>query len=102
MEPPTIYFLSGKKIIVAGSGMAGLSFVLSLNHHWPSILPPPQIIVCDRDSQEGSVGRQGYSLSIAGDTIDGGLYTLYQLGLLDEVLAHAIIGNEQGTGSFKM
>lgn len=102
MEPATTHLLSGKKIVVAGAGMAGLSFVISLHRHWPSGIPPPKVTVYDRDPVEVSAGREGYSLSISGDGTDSGLYTLNQLGLLDQVLAHSIIGNEAGTGSFKV
>ncbi|KAI1858509.1 uncharacterized protein JN550_012556 [Neoarthrinium moseri] len=101
MEPSSSHFLSGKSIIIAGAGMAGLSFVAALHKHWDSRLPPPRVSIYERDTEEVSVGREGYSLSINGIDKDGGLYTLMQLGLLDRTLAHAIIGME-GTGCFKV
>ncbi|KAK9770363.1 hypothetical protein SCAR479_12932 [Seiridium cardinale] len=96
--------LSGKRIIIAGAGMAGLSFSLALHKHsttkYPT-LPPPIVTIYDRDTRAASIGREGYSLSIVGDTADGGLYTLSQLGLLDETLKHALIGGD-GSGPFKI
>ncbi|KAK9423736.1 hypothetical protein SUNI508_13908 [Seiridium unicorne] len=98
------YLLSGKRIIIAGAGMAGLSFSLALHRHFTTkypTLPPPIVTIYDRDTRAASIGREGYSLSIVGDKADGGLHTLSQLGLLDETLKHALIGGD-GSGPFKI
>ncbi|KAH8890034.1 FAD/NAD(P)-binding domain-containing protein [Thozetella sp. PMI_491] len=95
------HFLSGKKIVVAGAGMAGLAFALSLEKLWPSNLDPPQITVYERDTKAAAVGREGYSLSLAGFDETGGLAVLRDLGLIDKILQAAILGMGD-TGSFKI
>ncbi|KAK6064091.1 hypothetical protein SCUP234_13149 [Seiridium cupressi] len=89
--------LSGKRIVIAGAGMAGLSFPLALHKHFTTkypTLPPPKVTMYDRDTRAASIGRKSCSLSIVDDTADGGLHTLSQLGLLDETLKHALIGGD--------
>ena len=95
------HFLSGKTIIIAGAGMAGLSFAIALRKQWDPSLEPPTIRIYDRDTREAAEGRQGYSLSLAGYDETGGLYALKQLGLLDEILPHAVSGLS-GNTSFKL
>ncbi|RYO82001.1 hypothetical protein DL766_007265 [Monosporascus sp. MC13-8B] len=101
MTPAENHFLAGKRIIVAGAGMAGLAFVTGLRRQWNPALQPPEIVIYERDTQQTSINREGFSLSLAGYDETGGLYALKQLGLLDEVLPHALLGLE-GTGSFKV
>jgi 2-polyprenyl-6-methoxyphenol hydroxylase-like FAD-dependent oxidoreductase len=93
-------FLSGKKIIVAGGGIAGFAFVIALRKLWDVSLPPPQITVFERDQREPDPQREGYSLSLNGTDKDGGLVALQDLGLLQETLACSIF--ELGKGGFKM
>ncbi|KAL2111772.1 hypothetical protein VUR80DRAFT_9334 [Thermomyces stellatus] len=95
------HFLSGKTVIIAGAGMAGLSFAIALRKCWDASLDPPTIRIYERDTREAAEGRQGYSLSLAGYDETGGLYALKQLGLLDEILSHAVSGLD-GDSSFKL
>lgn len=100
-SPQMSHFLQGKKIIVAGSGFAGLSFVVALRQQWNPSLPLPSIVIYDRDSRELSQQREGYSLSVNGMEKDSGLVTLRDLGLLDEALKHAVAGTDS-VRSFRM
>ena len=100
MAPPS-HFLSGKKVIVAGAGMAGLSFAIALRKNWDPALEPPTVHIYERDTHAAAESRQGYSLSLAGYDETGGLYALKQLGLLDAILPHAISGLGADT-SFKL
>ncbi|KAL2129834.1 hypothetical protein VTI74DRAFT_7246 [Chaetomium olivicolor] len=97
----TSHFLSGRHIVIAGGGMAGLSFAISLRKLWPDTIPPPRLTIFERDTREDRTGRQGYSISLAGYDGSGGLVALRDIGLLDEALEHAILGLE-GTGCFKL
>jgi 2-polyprenyl-6-methoxyphenol hydroxylase-like FAD-dependent oxidoreductase len=60
------HFLSGRHIVVAGAGIAGLSFVVALRKLWLTGVPPPRITIFERDSEHDALGREGYSLSLAG------------------------------------
>ncbi|RBQ81393.1 hypothetical protein FVER14953_11703 [Fusarium verticillioides] len=94
------HFLEEKSIIVAGAGMAGLSFAISLRKRWNLKVSPPKITVYDRDSRRPDLQRQSYSLAINGMEQDGGVQILENLGLLQRVIEKAT----PGTGSipFKM
>ncbi len=95
------HFLSGKRIVVAGAGMAGLSFAAALRKLWPDTIPPPHVTIFERDTAQDAEGREGYSLSLAGFDATGGLAALRDLGLLDRALEHALLGVD-GTGCFKI
>lgn len=86
------HFLEGKKIIVAGSGIAGMSFIDSLSKQWDSSHPMPEIVVYDRDPRDIDQKREGYSLSLNGAGPNDGLVAFRDLGLLDEVLKHSLTG----------
>lgn len=102
MDSPRQHFLSGKRIIIAGGGIAGLSFAASLNQLWHSALgPPPIITIFDRDAQDVDQQREGYSLSLAGHDNTGGLIALKNMNLLDRICSHAISGLDD-KGSFKI
>ncbi|KAI1314002.1 putative monooxygenase [Xylaria venustula] len=99
------HFLSGKKIVVAGAGIAGLSFAIALKKLWPPSIKPPVVIIYERDAEELALGREGYSLSLNGIDRDSGLYALRQLGLLDEIIKLAVFRVEDqghGKGHFTM
>ncbi|KAI3340087.1 putative monooxygenase [Ustulina deusta] len=99
------HFLSGKKIVVAGAGIAGLAFAIALRELWPPSIEPPVVVIYDRDVEESSIGREGYSLSLNGIDRDSGLYALKQLGLLDEIIKLAVYRVEdqgRGQGHFTM
>ncbi|KAF4956392.1 hypothetical protein FSARC_11594 [Fusarium sarcochroum] len=89
------HFLEKKSIIVAGAGMAGLTFAISLSKKWNQQLSPPKITVFDRDARHPDPKRQGYSLAINGMEQDGGIQILDKLGVLDRVIEKAT----PGTGS---
>ncbi len=55
-------FLSGKKVVVAGAGMAGLSFALALRKRWPSNLEPPLVTIYDRRYPGGGGREAGLQL----------------------------------------
>ncbi|KAH8881672.1 FAD/NAD(P)-binding domain-containing protein [Thozetella sp. PMI_491] len=94
------HFLQGKKIIVAGAGVAGAAFVTALYKLWDPALKPPEVIVYDRDTRESTLAREGYSLSLHGVDKDGGLVAVQQLGMLDEILDASVLGIN--SGKFKM
>lgn len=84
------HLLEGKKIIVAGAGISGLSFTLALRRLWPANLTPPSITVYERDANVVPAGREGYTISLAGHDETGGLYAARDLGILDDVMKHAV------------
>lgn len=49
---PTPHFLSGRRILVAGGGLSGLSFALALRASWQPAVhgPPPSVTVLERDA----------------------------------------------------
>jgi 2-polyprenyl-6-methoxyphenol hydroxylase-like FAD-dependent oxidoreductase len=94
------HFAAAKTIVVAGAGMAGLSFVLALRQRWPSSETPPTIIIYERDAEDGGVEREGYTLSIRSDGPSQGMHALQKLGLLEETLRISISGIQEGRGGF--
>src|SRR2546423_391310 len=96
------HFAAGKTIVVAGAGIAGLSFVLALRRKWPSSEIPPKIIIYERDAQEGGIEREGYSLSIRSDGASGGMQALQKLGLLESMLRVSITGIQNDRGGFAL
>ena len=98
MDSPRQHFLSGKRIIIAGGGIAGLSFAASLNQLWHSALgPPPIITIFDRDAQDVDQQREGYSLSLAGHDNTGGLIALKSMNLLVPTHLASVTGYLGGT-----
>ncbi|KAM5350619.1 hypothetical protein ACJ41O_007124 [Fusarium nematophilum] len=95
------HFLEGKTIIVAGGGVAGSAFVVGLRRLWNPEWEPPKVVIYDRDTQEITAQREGYSLSLTGYDTSGGLPALRRLGLLDRILDKAISGLD-GAGAFKI
>ncbi|KLO99352.1 uncharacterized protein LW94_3544 [Fusarium fujikuroi] len=100
MTAEEAHFLENKSIIVAGAGMAGLSFAISLRKRWNPKVSPPNITVYDRDPRHPDLQRQGYSLAINGMEQDGGLQILEKLGLLHRVIEKATPGTD--SMSFKI
>ncbi|KAI8651666.1 FAD-binding-3 domain-containing protein [Fusarium keratoplasticum] len=99
MSWPNAHFLENKSIVVAGAGMAGLAFAISLKKRWGNS-QPLRLTIFDRDSRNGDPKRQGYSLSINGVDKDGGLVALQKIDLLDRVIEAATPGTT--SMSFKM
>lgn len=95
------HFLSGKSIFVIGAGLSGSAFVASLRTVWDSDTPLPAISVFDRDPKSAYVRRGGYSLSLVGHSLSGGLLPLKKMGILDSVMHNSIVG-VGGNGVFKV
>lgn len=91
------HFLEGRKIIVVGGGIAGTTFVAALQKLWDPRINPPQLTVLDSNPRDAA---NSYSISLHGDSANGGLVTLQQLGLLEETLKHSVFGLR--SGRFKM
>ncbi|KAL1989261.1 hypothetical protein VTN96DRAFT_23 [Rasamsonia emersonii] len=93
-NPPAKPLIAGKKIIVVGAGIAGLAFPLALRRQWPEQYEAefPLITIYERDSRETSIGREGYSISIRGDPLAGGMQVLHRMGLLEQLLSVSITG----------
>jgi 2-polyprenyl-6-methoxyphenol hydroxylase-like FAD-dependent oxidoreductase len=104
--PQATPFLAGQKIIIAGAGLAGLSFAIALQKQWsasktnPGPSPsPPTIVIYERDPAPRSTDREGYSLSIRSDPYSGGMQALRSLGLLEPVLRASLTGHNPPSGS---
>jgi 2-polyprenyl-6-methoxyphenol hydroxylase-like FAD-dependent oxidoreductase len=84
------HYLSGKRIIVSGGGIGGLTFCIALKQFLDKtseiIDPPPSIVVYERDTSADAIGREGYSLSIRSDPLSGGMQILEKLGILNEMI----------------
>ena len=93
------HWLSGKKIVVAGGGIAGLSFIRSLDRTWPVDLERPRVSLYEKREQKVSPEREGYSMSIRSDPLSGGMQALQKLCLLNETLGDSITGQHGGRGS---
>lgn len=91
--------LAGKRVIVAGAGIAGLAFPLALRKQWPSQYDAefPTIVIYERDNRETQIGREGYSISIRGDPLGGGMQALHKMGMLEELLDVSLTGRGNGT-----
>lgn len=89
------------KIIVIGAGIAGLAFIISLRKQWADSTPFPDIVLYERDSKETSIGREGYSISIRGDALAGGLHASDKMGILEEAIdastTSSVPADERGT-----
>lgn len=98
---PQNHHLSGKKIVIAGAGMAGLSFAIATYKHWPAIstAPPPTLICYERETTQDAIGREGYSLSLRSDP-PGGIQALQRLGILDTMVEASIKHVSEKDGGF--
>ncbi|KAL1970827.1 hypothetical protein VTN77DRAFT_2661 [Rasamsonia byssochlamydoides] len=96
-NPPQKPLVAGKKIIIVGAGIAGLAFPLALRKQWPQEHDAefPSITIYERDSRETSIGREGYSISIRGDPLAGGMQVLHKMGLLDQMLRVSLTGSPE-------
>ncbi|KAJ9664549.1 hypothetical protein H2198_000200 [Neophaeococcomyces mojaviensis] len=91
---PDVSHVASKHIVVAGAGIAGLSFALSLHKLWPASFSSqlPRITIIERDSKADRLGREGYTLSIRVDgNRGGGVQVLDDLGLYEVVRDVAVI-----------
>ena len=98
-------FISGKKILIIGAGISGLSFAISLQKLLPSLTSPtfipPKVKIYERDTSDLDPTRQGYSLSIRSDGTTGGVQTLQKLGLLDTAVEKSVHGPDHGKNEEK-
>ena len=69
---------------MAGSGFAGLAFVIALDQLWQrSTLDRPEVLLYEQYSRDEAIEKDPYTLCINGASQDGGLVAIQQLGLLD-------------------
>ncbi|KAJ5622895.1 hypothetical protein N7490_011500 [Penicillium lividum] len=87
------HFLADQRIIVAGGGFAAPPFIIALDKLWNPLLKFPQITLFERDDRNKSIEKDPYTLNINGASHDGGLVTLQQLGLLDQIQTHATLNS---------
>ncbi|KAJ5290944.1 hypothetical protein N7478_000195 [Penicillium angulare] len=86
--------LAAKRIVVAGAGFAGLSFVLAFDQLWAkSTLNRPEVLLLEEDNRDKSIHKYPYTLCINGASSDDGLAVIQQLGLLDEVRKHSTLND---------
>jgi 2-polyprenyl-6-methoxyphenol hydroxylase-like FAD-dependent oxidoreductase len=90
--------LSGKHIIIAGAGIAGLAFARSIHHNWPENVPKPHVTVYERDPRQLPDGRGNYSLGLRSDAASGGLQALMRMGIYDEVYEARVPGSTENVG----
>jgi 2-polyprenyl-6-methoxyphenol hydroxylase-like FAD-dependent oxidoreductase len=88
--------LAGKHIIVAGGGLAGLTFVRALSRYWPQDVQRPRISLYERDPRILPSERGNYSLGLRADKFSGGLQALKKVGLIDEMFALRTAGSDLG------
>lgn len=86
-------FLSGKRTIVAGGGIAEAAFIAALNQLWDPSLKRPEITIFERKNRETSIQQDPYMLTFNGGNQDEGLVALQQLGLLDDIRAHSTLNS---------
>lgn len=83
--------LAGKKIVVVGAGIAGLSFVVSLRRIWTESLGEfPEVVHYDREKEMPSESQERYSVRIRGSGSSAGAHALRQMRLLETSLKNGI------------
>ncbi|KAK4958332.1 hypothetical protein LTR10_004758 [Elasticomyces elasticus] len=92
--------LAGKKIVVAGAGVAGLAFVISIMTIWqPEMGTCPEIIIYEREQELPDSDRDGYSLSIRNDDTSTGVRPLQQMQILNAIHECSITRKHIGRAS---
>lgn len=101
--PAPAHFLCDKTILVAGAGIAGLTFAVALAQQFSSESKKPRVIIFERDSYENRIGREGYSLSLRTDSPGGG-QILDSLALYDRVKSVSVnpTATPADTGAFNV
>lgn len=85
--------LRGKKIVVVGAGLGGLTFCLALDKLCKEQgVETPALEVFERDKRGEEKDFQNYSLSIRTDS--GGVQALEKVGVLDHALKHTSSSTE--------
>ncbi|KAF2995720.1 hypothetical protein E8E13_004490 [Curvularia kusanoi] len=82
--------LAGKRIVVAGGGLAGLAFAIALDQFWPDGHPKPEVVLYERSARELDREREGYTMSIKAES---GLKALKEVGLLEKALSNSTTGH---------
>ncbi|KAJ6443696.1 glycosyl transferase [Purpureocillium lavendulum] len=86
-------FVQGKRIIVAGGGIAGLAFVCAISQLWDQSLKRPEITVIERETRLGSIDQDPYVLTLNGGNQNEGLVALQHLDLLEGLTPRAILNS---------
>lgn len=91
------HFLSGRKVVVSGAGLAGLSFIISLFKSWDASIPPPEILVVEAQGREECIHRWKHEIQLLADVEDAALVGIREQGLLDSVMAKACLRNDESS-----
>ncbi|KAF4446401.1 Vegetative incompatibility HET-E-1 [Fusarium albosuccineum] len=80
--------LEGKRIVIIGAGVAGLSFIIRLRKQWPANRVPPTIAIYDRQDPEEPcwTEKPDRSILLTGPAATSGREALQSLGLFGEAL----------------
>jgi 2-polyprenyl-6-methoxyphenol hydroxylase-like FAD-dependent oxidoreductase len=89
LTTPGDHELAGKRVIIIGAGLAGLTFAHALDRYWPREYTKPRISIYERSSKTLDRKREGYTMSIKPES---GLGALKQLGLLEDALRNSTVG----------
>lgn len=82
--------ISGKKVVIVGAGIAGLSCALALQKKaLENGIKPPTVILLERDASPESKDRQNYTISLRSEV--GGYQALEELEILEELKGSASI-----------
>ena len=88
---PTLSPLDGKKIVVVGAGIAGLSFVVSLRRSWKGDLGDfPEVVHYEREEEMPDESRERYSVRIRGAGSSAGAQALRKMRILETTLNSGI------------
>ncbi|TAQ86816.1 hypothetical protein B7494_g4848 [Chlorociboria aeruginascens] len=83
--------LAGKKIVVVGAGIAGLSFVVSLRRIWTEELGDfPEVVHYEREEEMPGENQERYSVRIRGSGPSAGAHALRKMRLLETSLKNGI------------
>ncbi|KAH8900619.1 putative monooxygenase [Thozetella sp. PMI_491] len=83
----TNHYLSDKKVIIAGCGIAGSTFVSALHQLWPASSKAPEITVFDRGARGASLQHYPEILTLHGGSSDEGMDVLRRLRRLENIKA---------------
>ena len=100
LSRPSCYcHLAGKRVVVAGAGLAGLAFAISLKTLWSEELGKfPEVVFYEREYEEHDLNRDGHTISIRSSAWNQGIQVLQRMNMLDAVLKTSMTreGNERG------
>jgi 2-polyprenyl-6-methoxyphenol hydroxylase-like FAD-dependent oxidoreductase len=92
-QPTQSHLATTSSILVAGAGISGLSFAISLLQYYPvDAAAKPHITILERDSHASRLGREGYTLTLRTDSRSGGVQVLDRLGLYEGIKAASVSG----------